>query len=288
MKNQPDLQHENSDLPLAQLQRQSSVGLLADPTMGFSMNSTMDPMKLKLRCPSCAKLYEVDSVDIETVSPQFQCLSCDCRFTFAYPPMNPNHIVCSIVDALGHLTFQEEQKSCPKCAALSPVGAEECYSCCVIFSRLVDLPTDTSLRAQPSLVRKWKMLMEDFTDEAKHEDFVRNCHQLEAMNFAFNKYNDMKQALGGDDLCERMLKRVQKLSEISVESAVKVDPRSATVSKAKSWTSYIIPGIYILCAILILWGSFSLANRNLVGVGVAIACLLTGVILSSKGNPAVR
>lgn len=275
MKNHSDSKYENS---------------------GLSKDVSVDTVKLKLRCPSCAKLYEVESVDIETVSPQFQCMSCDCRFTFAYPPMNPANIVCSIVDALGHLTFQEDQKSCPKCAAISPAGALECYSCRVIFSRLEGLPEDPTLRAQPSLVRKWKLLMDDFTNEVKHEEFLLSCHQAEALNFAFNKYSEMKQALGGDDLCERMLNRLKKLSEVSVQSAIQSE--AVTVPKANGSSrlqetlqilkSYFVPSIYILCAVLILWGSVSISNRNLVGVGVAIACLLTGVILSGKGHRAIR
>lgn len=247
-----------------------------------STYETSEQMKLKLRCPSCAKLYQVDTIDIETVSPQFQCVTCDCRFTFAYPPIDPNQILCSIVDASGHIDFQAEHKSCPKCAALSPADAEECYSCRVIFSKLEGMPEDPTLRAQPSLVRKWKNLMDDFTNEEKHEEFIRDCHQMEALNFAFSKYNDMKQALGGDELCERMLRQVQRLTEVAVQVAAKES--SVVNEKVRPWTSYIIPGIYILCAILILWGSFSLANRNLVGVGVAVACLLTGVILSTRGR----
>lgn len=258
MKNQSDSQHESV--------------------------ANLNSEKFKLRCPSCAKLYEVDSVDIETVSPQFQCVSCDCRFTFAYPPINPDHIVCSVVNALGHLSLQTEQKTCPKCAAISPAEAEECYSCRVIFARLEGLPADSTLRAQPSLVRKWKMLMEDFTDETKHEEFVSSCQQVEALSFAFSKYNDMKQALGGDALCERMLLRVQKLSEVSGQTAVKENSLAKKSGRSRPWTGYIVPGAYIMCALLILWGSFSLANRNLVGVGVAIACLMTGVILSGKGR----
>jgi hypothetical protein len=252
--------------------------------------------KLRIRCPSCAKLYEVESGDIHSSSPQFQCVSCQCRFTFSFPPLDPQNISCISIDAESHSQIDEvmkSQRSCPKCGALSPREAEECYSCHVIFSRLQGLPEDPTLRAQPSLVRKWKMVAEDFDDEDKHEDFIRGCQDLEALPFAMTKYQEMSQALGGDPVCERRQKQIQAMIEhkLRAPKAAAVPVKKTPETPAELWSArwqkikkYLIYIPYGLSLFLILWGAFSLGHRNLVGLGVAIACLATGLTLTLRGR----
>jgi hypothetical protein len=249
------------------------------------MGEKMDE-KLKLRCPSCAKLYEVDSADIQTSHPQFHCVSCESRFTFSFPPLDPKNIICTPVDAEGHSSLEwamKNSKSCPKCGALSPRTAEECYACHVIFSKLEGLPMDPSLRAQPSLVRKWKLLIEDFANETKHEDFINSCQALEALGFALTKYQDIKQAQGGDTLCDRMIENINaRISNaLTLSSVPKKNP--AALLKPR-WQKYALWAPYILSFLLILWGTFSLGHRNLIGLGVATACLATGLITMIKGQ----
>lgn len=256
--------------------------------------------KLKIRCPSCVKLYEVDTADIHSDAPQFQCVSCQTRFAFFYPPVQAGKIECFILDAAGQeladvqyqlsgeISIEEamasdKQKSCPKCGALSPMGAEECYSCHVIFAKLEGLPTDSSLRAQPSLVRKWRTLVDDFNNKNAHKEFVRSCHELEALPFAKSKYEDMRSALGGDSLCEEMIAEISELEKISHKELVRKEQEAAAVFNWKrDWLRYAIYTPFVLSAILVLWGSTSLGHRNLIGIGVAMACLATGIRLSVR------
>lgn len=246
------------------------------------------PEKLHMRCPSCAKLYEVEEKDIHSSEPQFQCVACQTRFTFSYPPIDFRNIACRICDAEGQDAFDDmmkSQRSCPKCGALSPREAEECYSCHVIFSRLDGLPQDPALRAQPSLVRKWKAVVDDFENEKAHEDFIESCQRLEALNFAVSKYIDMKQALGGDEVCEQRLRQLQALQDLalrqSVQPAASRPAAPAVVYNLKSILVYLIYGVSLF---LIVWGASSLGHRNLVGLGVALACLETGVLLTVRGR----
>ncbi len=170
-------------------------------------------MKLKIRCPSCTKLYEVESEEIHSETPLFQCISCDSRFSFEYPPTEPLNVLCfpvtlNLAEVLstdaGHQASPllhaepgtQEMKSCPKCGALNGRRAKECYSCHVLFERLEGLPKDPSLKAQPSLVRKWKNLVENFENEKLHEEFLMACHQMDALRFATLKYEELKSAQG--------------------------------------------------------------------------------------------
>ncbi|HEX7675663.1 MAG TPA: hypothetical protein VF412_15920 [Bdellovibrio sp.] len=262
-------------------------------------------MKLKVRCPSCAKLYEVESEEILNDTPLFQCIGCESRFGFEYPPADPQQIVAFLISAPApkvSLTASEialemnvaqqhnhmepdvsaDMKSCPKCGALNGRRASECYSCHVIFERLEGLPQDTTLRAQPSLVRKWKNILENFENEELHDEFIRSCQELDALRFAIMKYEEIKNAQGGDALSDQMIARVNSLMMVNLSQNPGVrEEKEATRPK---WQKYVFIGPYSLSALLILWGILSLGHRNLIGVGVALACMVSGLIVMIKGR----
>ncbi|WP_347358109.1 hypothetical protein [Bdellovibrio sp.] len=267
-------------------------------------------MKLKIRCPSCAKLYEVESDDIQSETPLFQCISCESRFSFEYPPQDPLNVMCfkvslepeateeiqnesvapmmekseQILAAERHVGMAtepgtHEMKSCPKCGALNGRRAKECYSCHVIFEKLEGLPKDPSLKAQPSLVRKWKNLVENFENEDLHDEFIRSCHQLDALRFAVLKYEDLKTAQGGDPKCDEMIARINSLMMVGLSQK----PVTGEATKPK-WNKYLYWGPFGLSAFLILLGMINLGHRNLIGVGVALACMTAGLIVMIKGR----
>lgn len=249
-------------------------------------------MKLKIRCPSCAKLYEVGSSDIQTEMPLFQCISCQCHFGFEYPPRDLSQILCFPVDIqkasrietpteTTNAEQQELTKTCPKCGALNSRKSTECYSCHVLFERIEGLPKDLSLKAQPSLVKKWKNLIENFENEGLHDEFIRSCHQLDALQFATFKYEELKLAQGGDPLCDRMLARINALLLVNLSQK----PISKKSENLKSkWQKYFYWGPFGLSALLILLGMVNLGHRNLIGVGVALSFMSAGLIIMIKGK----
>lgn len=262
-------------------------------------------MKLKVRCPSCAKLYEVASEEVHSDTPVFQCMSCESRFGFEYPPEDANNVLAFIVpnpsakpraaiqqeaslepvstgSALSEPMGQQEMKSCPKCGALNGRRAHECYSCHVIFERLEGLPQDASLRAQPSLVRKWKNVLENFENAELHDEFIRSCAELDAHRFAIMKYEEIKAAQGGDALCDQMIAKVNSLMMINLSQ--KPLAKESTANARPQWMKWIFIGPFALSALLILWGVLSLGHRNLIGVGVALACMAAGLIVMVRGR----
>jgi len=271
-------------------------------------------VKLKVRCPSCSKLYEVSGEDIHSEVPVFQCVTCDSKFAFAYPPENPDRVDCfaltaseaRLVEAESNnangqkLTFQEaltevvttqavvqtaqsqQMKSCPKCGAMNGRRSKECYSCHVLFERLEGLPQDPSLKAQPSLVRKWKNLLENFDNQELHDEFIRSCQKLDALRFAISKYEEIKAAQGGDALCDRMIAQINSLMMVNL-SHKPLAPAPAKSVKPK-WQKYLFWGPYALSALLVLLGMMNLGHRNLIGLGVAIACMASGVIVMVRGR----
>ncbi|MNL20923.1 hypothetical protein D3C87_1421950 [compost metagenome] len=176
-------------------------------------------------------------------------------------------------------------KSCPKCGALNGRRSKECYSCHVLFERLEGLPQDPSLRAQPSLVRKWKSLLENFTDMNLHDDFIRSCRELDALKFAVLKYEELKAAQGGDELCDQMLARIQGMMMVSLsQKPVRKDSAEPVVSFITKNRKYFYWGPYGISALMILVGMMNLGHRNLIGVGVALACMTSGLIVMIRGR----
>jgi hypothetical protein len=264
--------------------------------------------KLRLRCPTCSKLYEVSDADITSASPQFDCISCATRFSFDYPVVNPRDVQTRALSAPTGLTFhqtleaqnyaalQQELESssektgthsCPKCGAVNDNKLAECYACHVIFARLAELPLDPSLRAQPSLVRKWKNLVVHFDSLSLHEDFLKSCHELEALRFAILKYEELQSAQGGkDEVCESMIYKAHGLLQVTLYGKRTGDLRfkKDQPKPVVPWHKYVFFTPLMISFLVMMTGFFSVSQRNLVGAGVAMMLLTFGLTLFWKGR----
>lgn len=286
------------------------------------MGELITPNKFHLRCPACNKLYVVSSADITSETPEFDCLSCQQRFFFNFPPSDFTSIQTIAIDRqvdlqkpfrhaeeidasvqemhsvdfiaqefstsnaeMAKMASEVDSKaarSCPKCGALNDRASKECVSCHVIFEKLLGLPEDKSLRAQPSLVRKWKEVAEDFNNEDKHEAFLMSCRQLDALRFAQSKYQAMKQVLGGDSTCERMLARIDALLVVGIKSAMVAKEEKA--SGRPQWMKYVFIGPFATASLMIIIGALNLNHRNMIGGGFALAFCAAGLIMMIKGR----
>lgn len=265
-------------------------------------------VKLKVRCPACTKLYEVQGEDIQTDIPVFQCVSCESRFAFEFSPENlenreniPAFLVSTAAEAKTvvetnarrqevvseEASAQQEMKSCPKCGAMNGRRSHECYSCHVIFERLEGLPQDPTLKAQPSLVRKWKTLLNNFSDEKLHEEFIMSCQALDALRFAMMKYEEIRNAQGGDALCDQMIARINSLMMVGLSQKPLATEKSEKTEVVPKWRKYLFWAPYAIAGTLILAGLTNLGQRNLIGLGVAIACMSSGLIVMIRGKISV-
>jgi len=255
----------------------------------------------------------VSDSDIQSHSPQFDCIVCATRFTFEYPVTNPHQIQTQTVfkneEVEQGLSFQQELEnqtfaalqheisaaaeknstmSCPKCGAVNDKKSHECYSCHVLFGRLEELPLDPTLRAQPSLVRKWKNLIMNFDNKALHEDFLKSCHQLDALRFAILKYEELKKAQGGkDEMCESMIFKAHGLLQIGWSSKTNGDLRfkkEEPKAHQPAWHKYVLLTPLTISVLMIAIGFLSINLRNMVGAGVAVGVLTFGLALFWKGR----
>jgi hypothetical protein len=176
----------------------------------------------------------------------------------------------------------------------------------VIFERLEGLPDDPAMKAQPSLVRRWKELLEDYANDFKHGEFLMACHDLDALNFARHKYEQIRQMQGQDEIADRMIARVDalqrieeptgsvsqpKATESKYEPRVRTKPSVDILSLQKNepkaeppkWMRFVLMAPFAISFLLILLGVVLSGQRNMIGTGIAVALLSYGLITGLRG-----
>lgn len=276
--------------------------------------------QFRVRCPSCAKLYQIDVATVFSTSPQFQCVACPTKFTFDFPPTDPQHIECRKVEERSSASIVVAKRKCPRCGMECAQTFTECPSCQVIFEKLEDLPSDPELKAQPSLVRRWKELLEDFGSEEKHRYFVMACRALEALPFAKYKYEEILRAQGQDPVSERMLEQIAAMTKVAerpatpaarvrekeaskpADAIVDRTPAAKPVITAKfapppsplpapkamglalGWIKFALVVCCAICAMAVLIGFSGQVPRNVIGVGLAVGFLSGGLAAALPGK----
>jgi hypothetical protein len=265
-----------------------------------------NPMShFNVRCPCCHKLFRVESRDVKSTSPYFDCTVCKTRFTFDFPPLDLKKIETKIVsqkdsfqlqDSVDKSALPTELKKCPKCQSLNPRLSKECIKCGILFEKVEDLPMDAKVGALPSLVKAWQELLSDYSNMKKHMEFVHRCEDLQALPFALKKYQTLKEIQPQDDLARQMFHQVflkdlkknidHQSNQIKFirNARVEIAARWVQVSSRINWVRLrkVFPLFLGLCLMLIGW--WQQGARNLVGVGTAVIFLTIGLTLFIKGR----
>lgn len=246
-----------------------------------------------VRCPSCNKLFRIDSREIKSASPHFDCTACKARFSFDFPPENVNRIETRLVsqkdtfqldDSVDHEAIPELRK-CPKCSSLNPRLSKECIKCGVIFEKVENLGADdASLGAIPSLVKAWQELMSDYDNLKKHVAFVDRCEDLHALPYALKKYQSLKEAQPQDDVAQKMFHRILLRNIKSKAETNSVYQRGQQILARVNWVRVRKLAPFGVALFFILVGLSSGMARNMVGVGAAILFLTLGLRVFLKGR----
>jgi hypothetical protein len=249
-----------------------------------------------VRCPACAKLYRIDSREIHSSCPHFDCTACKTRFAFDFPPQQIHKIETRIIsqkdvfqldDSLDQQA-SKELKKCPKCQAMNPRLMKECIKCQVLFEKVEDLPLERKLGALPSLMKAWKDLMSDYENLRKHVAFVDRCEDLQALPFALKKYESLREAQPQDAITQQMFHRVlirnlkRRAGELTWVQKTRTSIQLA--SAQINWVRVRKVAPFVISALMIAIGLSNPAARNLVGIGAAIIFLTAGITIFIKGR----
>ncbi len=259
----------------------------------------LKPLFVQLRCPGCHKLYRIDTRDMKSDTPHFDCVACKTSFTVE-PEKGSNRRLTT--KTLGKLQFSsvsqieisekaEGLKKCPKCETFNPRLSEECHKCGVIFAKLEDLPMDFRTGALPSLVKAWQDLMTDYSNVTKHFAFVDRCEDLQAVPYALKKYQDLKEAQPHDEIAQKMFHSVLLRSIARKAQVVTTSPSAKALAlhfrsmrDQVNWSRVLRLAPLMISVLLMTVGFLHMGLRNLIGIGVSILFITLGLALIRKGR----
>ncbi|AZZ36248.1 hypothetical protein CIK05_05400 [Bdellovibrio sp. qaytius] len=231
--------------------------------------------EIRFRCPHCQKLFCTDQTAFEGLKnnaegADFQCTDCQKDFILT------NHHSSSGLYETRELR-KTQFANCPKCSALKPLGQDECPHCGVLESKFNEIQKVENPRLF-QLNKAWQEILKDITVDKTHQYFLDQAQKQSALNFAAQKYNDLKKIMGEDPLIEKYLKQIEYRLDAHVKSQF-LQSRSET---PEAQQSLLASGrLFIFVA---LFGTFILIiNKikplfpNLTGLVVAITVLSYGL-----------
>lgn len=221
--------------------------------------------KIKIQCPRCTKIYQINSDNLNLGLNKYNCTMCLGSFRFDYSGNNLQKIRTYLISDPNQ-------------------GPSDWRNISISSSPKVSKPGMVGIR--PFVIRKWKSLLEDFENENRHLDFIETCKKLDCLHFAVFKYGELNTEAGGDPICQNKLAELNFIQKNLENNLSKDLPVSYSWLDKKYYTRqrlfWISP--FVLSMILILTGFMSLSFRNLVGVGVAIGVFSIGLMLMLKGK----
>lgn len=251
---------------------------------------------IKVRCPSCFKLYAVDEAEIREARPQFSCVKCSKRFWFPYPECKdqkellgfPLDWIQPLADLAGEpgqaavstqtataqvkssmgtspgLASKSQTFNCPRCQAPYTTGDAECPKCGVVFAKLDFLENGKVVVASSALRKSWHQVMDQYDSIEAHRRFVQTCQKENNLPYASHQYRKLLEAHSGDEMALKMQKEIKALGEV-IHGATTVSRQSARRFFPRLTTLVMLMG-----GVLVGLGMMLPVARNLVGLGVAV------------------
>lgn len=231
--------------------------------------------EIRFRCPHCQKLFCTDQTAFEGLTAHahgadFQCTDCQKDFILS------REVLSSGLYATEELR-KTQFANCPKCSGLKPVGQDECPNCGVFESKFTEIQKVENPRLF-QLNKAWQVILKDITSDSSHQYFLDQAQKQSALNFAAQKYNDLKKIMGEDPLIEKYLKQIEHRLDAHVKSQF-LQSRSETPEEQQSLLAS--GRLFIFVA---LFGTFILIiNKikplfpNLTGLVVAVTVLSYGL-----------
>lgn len=231
--------------------------------------------EIRFRCPHCQKLFCTDQTAFEGLTTHahgadFQCTDCQKDFILS------REVLSSGLYATEELR-KTQFANCPKCSGLKPVGQDECPNCGVFESKFTEIQKVENPRLF-QLNNAWQVILKDITSDSSHQYFLDQAQKQSALNFAAQKYNDLKKIMGEDPLIEKYLKQIEHRLDAHVKSQF-LQSRSETPEEQQSLLAS--GRLFIFVA---LFGTFILIiNKikplfpNLTGLVVAVTVLSYGL-----------
>ena len=262
-----------------QLDNPQTMSEILKSTHGQGQSQTQGhspSQEIRFRCPCCEKLYQTQSDVFSETDPEFDCENCQKSF-----------ILLTSVNAFGLFETKSDQynfSSCPKCNHLMPAASKECPSCGVFVEKYEQMAQAES-PALYELNQLWAKVINQFSDDHVHQNFLTQCQQKTALSFAFQKYDELRKTMNYDMVCEKYLKQIEL--RLEQQLLAKHAPASKDPSRARfkmQLTQWIFAVIGFVGLSLLIFNKIRPTFPNLTGLVVSITVLSFGLWLLSSQN----
>ena len=232
--------------------------------------------EIRFRCPHCQKLFCTDMSAFDGQSAAgFDCSSCLKEFAL-FREKNQS--------GLYRTSETQSQKmaqvSCPKCKKLKFEKIEECPHCGVLETQFKELQKIENPRLY-ELNKLWQVVVENMTSDDHHQRFLDLAQKQMALNFAAQKYNDLKAILGEDQLIQKYLKQIEMRLEMQVRSKISQaqthsQQKNSLTTSGKIFILVGLAGVFVL-----IFNKINPIFPNLNGLVVAITVLSFALSMTS-------
>lgn len=225
---------------------------------------------IRFRCPSCEKLYRTQSdvfhgaMGEKLPQPEFDCQNC--QKTFSLTGQTNSFGLYETV------SLDPNFASCPKCTHLMPTGAKECPSCGIFVDKYEQKIAKEESPTLFEINQLWQAVVENFNNDQNHQNFLNFCQKKMALNFAFQKYDELRKSLGYDDLCEKYLKQIEIRLERQFMAKVREDVTAPKKTRS-FFGQWIFAIIGFIGLALLIFNKIRPTFPNLTGLVVSITLL---------------
>jgi|GEM_PF-1483077 len=231
----------------------------------------------RVRCPHCRKLYLVQFADVQEAKPRFECSQCHDRFWLSLPDMDlsseltglPLQVKEAPALKVPRKDPTAETEPCPKCFKPNAKHARECLHCGILIAKakVASLDFVDPLPARsPNLENAWKKVVDDYSVEQLHMDFIRTAQIERNLPYAAAQYGQMAKLMPTDEITKKRVSEIQAMAQIMVPEKQSTPHRQRMYPRL--WQ---IP--LLGAAILIIVGLALPMFRNIVGLGAAFLFL---------------
>ncbi len=260
-----------------------------------------DDLNVRMRCPTCRKLFSVPTQEIAEAEPKFSCNSCQTLFFISFREALETN------DELQGVVYQEpsvelldtaqapmtapiplssptsapavapasatalinEIFSCPKCGQAYKAGDEECSACGVLFFKLAEKTNKNFQRQQeeifstsPEVRQAWDDVLNAYENYESHRQFINAAWADRSLDYAAHKYGTILDVLPKDDMALRAVKEVHALVAVKFEVSVEE-------IETKGWRA-VMRQVIMARAHVFSFRRMKLTNVIMVGCGVII------------------
>jgi hypothetical protein len=124
---------------------------------------------------------------------------------------------------------------CPKCGRARADNAAACARCGLVFARWttkLHKAIDRSLDPESEIL--WAALLESWTNDGKHDQFVKHCAQKGALPPAGMRYREYLDSHPGDPTATKMVNRIVGMATAAL-LPMRADPTATSRGRWFLW-----------------------------------------------------